>query len=117
MLSGILLKLSLDIDYRADEDMLLFLNDSFANIKSTHPFGGELGNRDWPAQGDVEAIMHRGSGQFIYAAVVINFISLPNQHPVQQLEIVLGLRPPQDYKAIFTAQYFVSAYFLPSGGY
>ncbi len=37
--------------------------------------------------------MSKGSGQFIYASVVINFISDPNQHPARQLEIVLELDP------------------------
>ncbi len=39
VLSDTLLQLPLDTDYRSDKDILLFLNDSFENIKSTHPFG------------------------------------------------------------------------------
>ncbi len=93
VLLDILLQLPLDTDYRADEDILLFLNDSFEKIKSTHPFGSALRDDNWPAQADIDKLMSKGSGQFIYASVVINFISNPNQHPARQLEIVLGLRP------------------------
>ncbi|KJA13077.1 hypothetical protein HYPSUDRAFT_50020 [Hypholoma sublateritium FD-334 SS-4] len=93
MLSDILLQLALDTDYRANEDILRFLNDSFTKIKSTHPLGSELRNSNWPAQAEIDKMLQKASGQFIYASVVIKFISDPNQHPAQQLEIVLGLRP------------------------
>ena len=92
-LSKILLQLPLDTDYRADKDILRFLDDSFETIKSTHPFGHDLRDANWPAQVDIDDIMRKASGQFIYASVVIRFISAANQHPAQQLEIVRGLRP------------------------
>ena len=40
----------------------------------------------------MEEIVVKSSGQFIFASVVIKFISSPNSNPVQQLEIVRGLR-------------------------
>ncbi|KJA29546.1 hypothetical protein HYPSUDRAFT_1061087 [Hypholoma sublateritium FD-334 SS-4] len=92
-LSDTLLQLALDTEYLADEDIYLFLNDSFATIKSTHPFGDDLHRQNWPAQADINEIMRKASGQFIYASVVIRFISATNQHPAQLLEIVRGLRP------------------------
>ncbi|KJA29541.1 hypothetical protein HYPSUDRAFT_210474 [Hypholoma sublateritium FD-334 SS-4] len=92
-LSDILLQLPLDTDYRADRDILILLNESFTTIRSTHPFGRELRESNWPAQADIAKILQKASGQFIYASVVIKFISDPNQHPAQQLKIVLGLRP------------------------
>ncbi len=98
VLSDILLQFPLDTDYRADEDILLFLNDSFEKIKSTHSFGSKLCDSNWPAQGDIEEIMRKGSGQFIYASTAINFISLADQNPVQQLKIVLDLNPPRILK-------------------
>ena len=73
--------------------IIIFLNDSFETIKSTHPFGDELRRRNWPAQADIDDIMHRASRKFIYASVVIRFISAVHQHPAQLLEIVRGLRP------------------------
>ena len=93
VLSDILLQLPLDTDYRADEDILLFLSDSFQKIKSTHPFGRELRDSNWPAQADINEIMRKASGQFIYASAVIKFVSSPHRHPALQLEIVRGLRP------------------------
>ena len=99
LLSDILLQLPLDTDYRADEDILLFLSDSFQKIKSTHPFGRELRDSNWPAQADINEIMRKASGQFIYASVVVNSISLANQHPAQQLTQALLHNPGADTRA------------------
>ncbi|KJA22774.1 hypothetical protein HYPSUDRAFT_118920, partial [Hypholoma sublateritium FD-334 SS-4] len=90
--SKITLQLALDDNYLPDDDIRLFLNDSFTDIKNTHQFGPLLPS-DWPAAPDVQEIIAKSSGQFIYASVVINFISTPDLHPGQQLEIVRGLRP------------------------
>ncbi|KJA29530.1 hypothetical protein HYPSUDRAFT_221092 [Hypholoma sublateritium FD-334 SS-4] len=86
-LADILLQLALDTDYRADEDIRRFLNDSFERIKITHPFGDELRRKNWPAQADVDEIMIKASGQFIYASVILKFISTANQDPAHLLEI------------------------------
>ena len=41
----------------------------------------------------MQDIAQKSSGQFIYAAVVMNFVSSPRAHPGHQLHIVRGLRP------------------------
>ncbi len=89
---GILRRLPLDTDYRADDDIRLFLNDSFAKIKRTHPLRSSI-RPEWPIPSLLQEIVDKSSNQFIYASVVIKFISSPRLHPVQQLEIVQGLRP------------------------
>ncbi len=89
---GILQTLALDIDYRAAGDIRLFLNDSFTKIKRTHPFQSSI-KPEWPTSSLLQEIVDKSSNQFIYASVVIKFISSPRLHPVQQLEIVHGLRP------------------------
>ena len=88
----ILWRLPLDTDYRAADDIRLFLNDSFSKIKRTHPFRTSI-QPEWPTPLLLQEIVDKSSNQFIYASVVIKFISLPRLHPVQQLEIVRGLRP------------------------
>ncbi len=89
---GILQKLALDTDYRAADDIQLFLNDSFSKIKRTHPFRSSI-KPEWPMPSLLQEIVDKSSNQFIYASVVIKFLSSPRLHPVQQLEIVRGLRP------------------------
>ncbi|KJA16845.1 hypothetical protein HYPSUDRAFT_206745 [Hypholoma sublateritium FD-334 SS-4] len=91
-IDSILRRVPLDDDYRAASDIQLFLNESFGEIKITHPFRSMIG-AEWPSPSLVKEITDKSSGQFIYASVVIQFVSSPRLHPVQQLEIVRGLRP------------------------
>ncbi|KAF8968502.1 hypothetical protein BDZ97DRAFT_353589 [Flammula alnicola] len=90
--TDIVTRLPLDDIYRADKDIRLFLNDKFAEIKVSHPFKHLIGS-SWPPEDVVDNIVGKSSGQFIYASVVINFVSSPRHHPVQRLEIVRGVRP------------------------
>ncbi|KJA29528.1 hypothetical protein HYPSUDRAFT_31437 [Hypholoma sublateritium FD-334 SS-4] len=91
--AGVLLQLALDTDYRADGDIRHFLTDSFATIRSTHPFRRALRDSNWPDHAAVDDLVHRASGQFIYASVALNFISAANQDPARLLAVVRGLRP------------------------
>ncbi len=91
-ISNVTLNLSLDDKYLPDEDIRVFLDDSFKEIKRTHPFAWLL-DTNWPTVPEVEAIVEKSSGQFIYASVVIKFCSMLDLHPEQQLNIGHGLRP------------------------
>ncbi len=91
-ISQMLYCISLDDRYLPDQDIRLYLIDSLHIIKSTHQFGHLLGS-DWPFESDVEDIVIKSSGQFVYASVVARFLSMPDLHPAQQLEIVRGIRP------------------------
>ena len=84
--------LPLDDHYLPDHDIRLFLADSFRSVKETHPFN-DLLDADWPTPTLIGEIVTKSSGQFIYAAVVMKFISTPHLHPAQQLDIIRGLRP------------------------
>ncbi len=90
--SNITLRLPLDDHYLPDHDIRVFLGDSFNEIKRTHPFGHLLSN-NWPEASDVQEIVQKSSGQFIYASVVVKFCAMLGLHPEQQLKIVQGLRP------------------------
>ncbi len=79
-----LLQLALDDHYLPDADIRLFLNDSFKRIKTTHRFR-DLLSETWPLPEQVEEIVDKSSGQFIYASAVINFLLSPQQNPSQQL--------------------------------
>ncbi|KAF8959350.1 hypothetical protein BDZ97DRAFT_1735864, partial [Flammula alnicola] len=70
--TDIVTRLPLDDTYLPDEDIRLFLNDKFAEIKDSHPFN-HLIDPSWPPETIVETIIEKSSGQFIYASVVINF--------------------------------------------
>lgn len=88
----ILCRLALDHKYLPENDIRLFLQDKFAEIKETHPLA-DLIDPLWPVQDDIERLVKKSSGQFIYASVVVNFLSSANQNPAQRLKIVQGLQP------------------------
>lgn len=78
--------------YIPDNDIALYLNNSFQSIHQSHPLGHCL-PPDWPPPSYILEISEKVSGQFIYAAVVVKFISHANASPASQLEIVCGLCP------------------------
>jgi hypothetical protein len=83
-------RLALDNTYRPDDDIKLFLVESFESIKSTHTLGSLL-PLIWPTAKDVDQLVRKSSGQFIYAATVVKFVSSPRRRPHEQLNIILGL--------------------------
>lgn len=91
-LRDLLLRFPLDNNYLAENDVRTFLNDSFLNIRETHPLARLLG-KDWPSREQVDEIVQKSSGQFIYASVAVNFISFPSSNPSTRLEIIRGLKP------------------------
>ncbi|KAF8185676.1 hypothetical protein BJ912DRAFT_1043333 [Pholiota molesta] len=74
------------------DDIRRYLNAKFKEIKATH-LRRRLLSPEWPSSADIEQIVEKSSGQFIYASVVIGNISLPHAHPAIQLEIINGIRP------------------------
>lgn len=77
---------------QASDDIRRYLNAKFKEIKETH-LRRKLLPPDWPTAALIEQIVEKSSGQFIYASVVINYISSPYTHPMIQLDIINGIRP------------------------
>ena len=76
-MKGILTQIPLEDNYHVEEDILHFLNVSFNKIKQTQPYGKTL-DTEWPAQDHIQEIVNKSSGQFIYASVVMHFLSDPS---------------------------------------
>ncbi|PPQ90902.1 hypothetical protein CVT25_007881 [Psilocybe cyanescens] len=93
-LKDITTSVALDDEYRPSDDIHLFLQDSFAEIKETHPFRADIPDT-WPNGDILESLVNKSSGQFIYASTVIKFVKSSRHRPPKRLEIVLGLRPVQ----------------------
>ena len=81
---------ALDDDYRGEADIRLFLEGTFRDIKETHPLHTYL-PASWPLPTVIDDLVRKSSGQFIYPATVARFISPPDSHPAQRLDIVLGI--------------------------
>ncbi len=70
--SNITLRLPLDDHYLPEKDIRVFLDESFSEIKRTHPFGHLLSN-NWPEASDVQEIVQKSSGQFIMHQLSLSF--------------------------------------------
>jgi len=87
-----LTRLPLDADITSRDDIRRFLHDKFDEIHLTHPLRSDLPS-SWPSSSDIDTLVNKSSGQFIYASTVVKFISSPRHGPDHRLEIVLDLRP------------------------
>jgi len=85
--------LELNNDFLPDEDIRLFLTDKFHEIKTCHPFHAIIPSV-WPSKKQMDDLISKASGQFIYASLAVRFINSACDSPMRQLDIILGLRPP-----------------------
>ncbi|KJA25138.1 hypothetical protein HYPSUDRAFT_38100 [Hypholoma sublateritium FD-334 SS-4] len=85
-------RLRLDDKFRPDDDIRLFLDDSFSEIKATHPRKSFI-PESWPSVEVMDTLVCKSSGQFVYASTVAIFVASIRHRPTDRLEIVLGLRP------------------------
>ena len=81
-------RIALSNEYDSDEDIQRFLNDKFAEIKTTH-FRKAFIPVEWPSPFHIDQLVRKSSGQFIYAATVIRYISSDYESPVDRLRSVL----------------------------
>jgi len=85
--------LELNNDFLPDEDIRRFLTDKFREIKMCHPFRSGIPSL-WPSKQQMNTLIRKASGQFIYASLAARFINSTGDSPLRQLDIILGLRPP-----------------------
>ncbi|KAF8955636.1 hypothetical protein BDZ97DRAFT_260710 [Flammula alnicola] len=82
--------LPLDDTYQPDDDIRVFLEAKFAEIKEKHPSRGYLPT-DWPSVDDIDRLVEKSSGQFIYASTVMLYVGSRHGLPLRRLKVVLGL--------------------------
>ncbi|KAF5321290.1 hypothetical protein D9619_000175 [Psilocybe cf. subviscida] len=87
-------KMELDNRWNPDEDIRTFLKSSFADIRRSHfYFRKHPVDQLWPSPKDIETLVCRSSGQFIYASVVLKYIkSEENYNPAARLKTILQLK-------------------------
>ncbi|KIK59998.1 hypothetical protein GYMLUDRAFT_144488, partial [Collybiopsis luxurians FD-317 M1] len=64
----------LDSTYEASRDIRVFLIDGFRKILLRHSHSMVHVSRPWPASVQVEYLVRKASGQFIYASTVLKYI-------------------------------------------
>jgi len=88
-------RLVLDDEYDSASDIESYLRDKFLEI---HPHNRDIQRRvgsPWPSEGDLRTLLHRASGQFIYASTVVKFVASLTDFlsPQEKLNIMLNPGP------------------------
>ncbi|KAJ7244924.1 hypothetical protein C8J57DRAFT_1363381 [Mycena rebaudengoi] len=84
-------RLVLDDSYYPGDDIRRYLRDRFRDIQMKR-FPTDFGiYPPWPLETDIELIVRKSSGQFIYAATVIKFVDDEYSHPFERLQLVMSL--------------------------
>lgn len=88
--SNLVRHVALDTNYPAHDDIRHYLTAKFNTIKTTHPLREDIARSgEWPLINDMQKIAEKCSGQFICAAVVMNFVSDSFSYPPSRLNIAL----------------------------
>jgi len=82
----------LDDEPKSMEDMEYFLSAKFDEIRRTHPSKRHIPH-NWPPFDVIADLVQRSSGQFIYPATIIKYISSPRHSLMLHLDIILKLWP------------------------
>ncbi|KAJ3494655.1 hypothetical protein NLJ89_g10763 [Agrocybe chaxingu] len=106
-LQGITLYYTLGDSDDSDHDIRRFLEDGFREIKKTHPLKSSLPS-PWPSSNDINELVWRASGQFLYAHIVIDYTRNIRHRPIDRLAEVLALfvkqpnNPFKDLDVLYT---------------
>ncbi|KAF8801492.1 hypothetical protein BYT27DRAFT_7341968 [Phlegmacium glaucopus] len=92
-LSSMTRYLALDDSYLPDEDIKLFLQSKFDEIKRNHPLRNLL-PPEWPSDSELVRLVEKSSGQFIYASTVMKYLDSTDDWPTDRLDIIFGLSNP-----------------------
>ncbi|KAJ8084933.1 hypothetical protein PM082_003710 [Marasmius tenuissimus] len=83
----------LDENFKPDKDIKQYYLHHFQEIASSPKYSQLQFPNPWPSMRDLEALVERTCGQFVYASTVIKFIKLAFRHPILQLRIILDNAP------------------------
>ncbi|CAA7264525.1 unnamed protein product [Cyclocybe aegerita] len=88
-------------------DVRLFLQGGFQEIRKIHPLRNSI-PPSWPRLGDIDKLVRKASGQFLYAHIVIDYVRSIRHRPNHRLAKILALSPEQgnnpfeDLDALYT---------------
>jgi hypothetical protein len=90
-------RLILDEEYDAEADIERYLHEKFEEIYSHNRDIMPDVENPWPSRDNLQKLVWRASGQFIYAVTVVNFVSSDTDFhtPEESLEIILHPSPMQ----------------------
>ncbi|KAF9458854.1 hypothetical protein BDZ94DRAFT_1269674 [Collybia nuda] len=71
------------------EDIRTFLIDRFQTMRNTHPSLLTCGD-NWPPEPDIDVLVYRSSGYFIYASTAIKYIGDEDTNPMENLKSIIS---------------------------
>ncbi|KAJ7074564.1 hypothetical protein C8F01DRAFT_1043818, partial [Mycena amicta] len=83
--------LVLDDTFDPDRDIRLYLTASFVQLRDR-----VSAPRLWPPEEDLDLLVRKASGQFIYAATVLKFVDDEYSDPQERLRLILNADPSSD---------------------
>ncbi|KAJ7074628.1 hypothetical protein C8F01DRAFT_31390 [Mycena amicta] len=84
-------RLVLDDTFDPDRDIRLYLTASFAALRDRL-----LTSPDWPSEPNLDLLVRKASGQFIYATTVLKFVGDEYSDPHARLQLILNADPSSD---------------------
>ncbi|KAF9000914.1 hypothetical protein BDQ17DRAFT_1426936 [Cyathus striatus] len=91
--SSICVPLILDNQYNPDNDITIYLQSKFSAIKHTHSLASTLYKElNWPSKEDLQILVKRSSGQFIYSSTVIKYVKDAQHDPQNRLLTVINIK-------------------------
>ncbi|KAF8325492.1 hypothetical protein F5887DRAFT_1072634 [Amanita rubescens] len=88
VMAGIAHSVSLNEQFKPDDDTRRYMKDEFARIRTEHKL-----SPGWPPSTVIEQLVSKSSGQFIYASTVVKFVDDIYDDPRERLDIVLKTHP------------------------
>ncbi|KAK1219145.1 hypothetical protein PQX77_018141 [Marasmius sp. AFHP31] len=79
----------LDNSLKARNDIRQYYLHCFQEITTSQEYDQVQFPVPWPSKEDLETLVERSCGQFVYAVTVILFVRLAFNHPILQLRIIL----------------------------
>ena len=92
-LGSLSFSVALDDTYQPDDDIQIFLKSTFDEIKRQHPSKTYL-PASWPSLEDIQWLVKKSSGQFIFASTVAKYVNSHCHWPPDRLKIIFGQSNP-----------------------
>ncbi|KAJ7097445.1 hypothetical protein C8R44DRAFT_370182 [Mycena epipterygia] len=93
--------ISLDECFNPNQDIRHYLRARFDEIRRRCLTSIQM-PVIWPSAQDLETLVQKSSGQFIYASTVLKFVDDEYSHPVERLRLVLSISSNPKHASVFT---------------
>jgi hypothetical protein len=76
-------------DFNAEDDILIFFQSSFETIYEENARVMRNVPQPWPSESDLQSLVEKSNGSFIFAVTLMGFISNKGGHPWDKLQMAL----------------------------